>query len=105
MELGRPPKSITLWDRRTLFWPPTKDERELFLFRFVYSFGSKKGDEEGIGFVGSITWSFFSGETPRTPEDAYARHCMRELQRAGGERVPSNRLIAEGRKLLGFGDA
>ncbi|HET9157498.1 MAG TPA: hypothetical protein VFN91_12570, partial [Myxococcaceae bacterium] len=104
MEFGRPPTSLELWDRRTIHWPPTDDERELFLFRYTYPPTEPgKPPDVGVGLVGSVTFSLF-GETKAsgTPEDALAAHCVWELQQNGDPRG-EGREIEAGRELLGFG--
>lgn len=105
MEYGRPPESIELWDRRTIYWPPTDDKRELFLFKYTYA--PKKGGEApdvGVGLVGSTTFSLFGETRPApegTPEDALAAHCVWELEGKGDPRGKGRKLEV-GRKLLGF---
>lgn len=104
MEYGRPPESIELWDRRTIYWPPTEDTRELFLFK--YSYPAEEGDqpEAGVGLVGGTTFSLFGETRPApegTPEDALAAHCVWELEMQGDPRG-EGRDIDVGRKLLGF---
>jgi hypothetical protein len=88
-EYGAPPTSITLWDRRIIRWPPTDDERELFLFRYQYASGAR-----GVGLVGSVTFSSSTVSADGTVEDALAAHCMRELGLKGD--------LSVGRKLLRF---
>jgi hypothetical protein len=98
-EYGAPPTSIELWDRRRMFWPPTKDERELFLFRFKYD--DEYEQAEGAGLVGgAITWSLSQeAPIPATPEEAYVQHCMFECAQ---KRVPGASTPAKARQLLGF---
>ncbi len=105
MEYGRPPESIELWDRRTIYWPPTDDKREFFLFKYTYP--PKRAGEAadvGVGLVGSTTFSLFGETRPApegTPEDALAAHCVWELEGKGDPRG-KGRKIEVGRKLLGF---
>ncbi len=99
-EFGAPPTSIALWERRVMNWPPTKDRRELFLFRYEYP--ATAGDEprRGVGLVGSTTFSMFGAGAPRvdgTLEDALAAHCLFELGRTSAE-------LSIGRALLGFAE-
>jgi hypothetical protein len=106
-EFGEEPESIELWDRRVLDWPPTGDRRELFLFRYGYPsyvFGQEKEMEEGVGLVGSITFSLTGDTKPSpegTPEDAYVAHCLWELRQ---ERDPRAETLTpdQVRALLGF---
>jgi hypothetical protein len=96
-ELGRPPDKLELYDTRILDWPPTKDRRRLWLFRY------ESGDDVGFGLVGSITFSLFGEVTGElSAEDAYALHCCWELQMNGDPRAPAERSIAAGRALLGL---
>jgi hypothetical protein len=106
-EFGEEPESIELWDRRVLDWPPTGDRRELFLFRYRYPsyvYGQDEEWEEGVGLVGSVTFSLTNETKPPpegTPEDAYVAHCLWELRQ---ERDPRGETLSpdEMRKLLGF---
>ncbi|AKJ06676.1 hypothetical protein ATI61_105344 [Archangium gephyra] len=101
-EFGRPPGHLEVYDHRRLFWPPTKDERDVWLLRYRYE--DEEGDpEEGVGMVGSVTFALFGEATADLPpEDIYALHCVWELQQEGDERAPKERTIQAGRKLLGF---
>ncbi|HYH97042.1 hypothetical protein [Hyalangium sp.] len=106
-EFGEEPESIELWDRRVLDWPPTADRRELFLFRYRYPsyvYGRDEESEEGVGLVGSVTFSLTGDTKPPpegTPEDAYVAHCLWELQQ---ERDPRAETWTpeQVRALLGF---
>jgi hypothetical protein len=100
MEFGRAPDHLELYDHRRLFWPPTNDERDVWLFRYRY-----EGDtpEEGVGMVGSVTFALFGEATAALPpEDIYALHCVWELQQKGDKRAPKERTAQAGRKLLGL---
>jgi hypothetical protein len=99
MEFGRPPDHLELYDHRRLFWPPTNDERDVWLLRYRYDDGAK----EGVGMVGSVTFALFGVETARLPaEDIYALHCCWELQQSGDPRAPKKGTVKAGRRLLGF---
>jgi len=106
-EFGEEPASIELWDRRVLDWPPTGDRRELFLFRYGYPsyvYGQEEELEEGVGLVGSVTFSLTGDTKPLpegTPEDAYVAHCLWELRQ---ERDPRAETLTpdQVRALLGF---
>jgi HEAT repeat protein len=106
-EFGEAPASIELWDRRVLHWPPTRDRRELFLFRFrypSYTYGQEEDWEEGVGLVGSVTFSLTGDTQPSpqgTPEDAYVTHCLWELRQEGDPRAETL-TPDQVRKLLGF---
>ena len=82
-EFGRAPDHIEVYDHRRLFWPPTKDERDVWLFRYRYE--EEGGEpEEGVGMVGSVTFALFGEATADLPpEDIYALHCVWELQQEG----------------------
>jgi hypothetical protein len=99
-EFGRSPDQIELYDRRRLWWPPTDDERDVWLFRYRYD---GKPAREGVGMVGSITFALFGETTAKlSPEDIYGLHCCWELQQLGDPRAPKKRTAKAGRKLLGL---
>lgn len=104
-EFGQPPESLELWDRRTIYWPPRDDVRELFLYRYEYLAQSPSGrSRRGVGLVGSTTFSMCGPGAPQaagTPEDALAAHCMMELAHAGDSRA-NDATLAVARRLLGF---
>jgi hypothetical protein len=89
MELGQAPDHLEIYDHRRLFWPPTNDERDVWLFRYRYE---GNPPEEGVGMVGSVTFALF-GEAMSAlpPEDIYALHCVWELQQKGDNRAPKER--------------
>lgn len=96
-EMGRAPDTIELFDHRVAFWPPTGDERSLWLFRYAYE------DREGLVMTGSVTFALFGETTAElTPEDAYALHCCWELEMNRDPRAPKKRTPADGRKILGW---
>lgn len=82
-EFGAYPTELTLVDSRTLFWPPTQDERRLTIVRYRYEkWNSDGSDEIGVGLVGSVTFCLFGvvlNESP--PEEVYAIHCAWEMQK------------------------
>jgi hypothetical protein len=97
-EMGRPPDTIELFDHREAYWPPTDDERPLWLFRYSYD-----GDRQGLVMYGSTTFALFGETTTNlTPEDAYALHCCWELEVNRDPRAPKTRSARAGRKLLGW---
>jgi hypothetical protein len=110
-EFGRPPDEIRLLDSRELYWPPTRDRRQLWLFAYHYDVDDAPVDEEkqaelytyqnGVGMVGSITFSLL-GETHHemSPEDIYALHCCWELEYRSDSLAPQVRDIQAGRALL-----
>jgi hypothetical protein len=101
-EFGRVPDHLEVYDHRRLFWPPTNDERDVWLLRYRYE-DEEGAPEEGVGMVGSVTFALF-GETTADlpPEDIYALHCVWELQQEGDKRAPKERTAEAGRKLLEF---
>jgi hypothetical protein len=101
-EFGRPPDDIELYDTRELYWPPTDDNRRLWLFRYRYA---KEGEEDDIGFgmVGSITFALFGEATGELcAEDVYGLHCCWELEMNDDPRAPKKRTARVGRQLLGI---
>lgn len=105
MEFGRPPEGVELVDSRDLYWPPTNDQRRLWLFRYGYHVHA---DDEAspmewrLGLVGSMTFSLWLPDST-SPEDAYALHCCWELQAMRDPRAPAERSVEAGRKLLSGG--
>ena len=83
-ELATPPDEVEVVDIRELDWPGHDEKRPFWLLR--YRLKDKTGlspDDVGCGLVGSMTWSFFSGDMHRRPpEDCYAIHCTWEMQGA-----------------------
>jgi hypothetical protein len=103
-EFGEPPTEIELYDAREIHWPPTDDERRVWLFKYTYAGRGEAGaDEVGLGMVGSITFALFGETTPdMAPEDAYGVHCCWELEVNDDPRAPKKRSAKAGRKLLGI---
>lgn len=104
-EFGRPPDEIELYDTRELFWPPTNDNRQLWLFKYRYAADEPgESDDSGLGLYGSATFSLFDETNPdMAPEDAYALHCCWELEANDDPRAPDVRTIAAGRAILEAG--
>jgi len=97
-EMGRPPDRVTIYDTRTLNWPPTDDRRQLWLVRYAYDGEESK---DGIGMVGSVTFALFGEATADLPaEDVYGMHCAWELEMEDDSRAPPHRTAAAGRQLL-----
>lgn len=104
-EYGRPPDEIELYDTRELFWPPTNDIRQLWLFKYRFVAEEPgESDDCGLGLYGSATFSL-SDETnaDMAAEDAYALHCCWELELNDDPRAPEVRTIAAGRAILEAG--
>ncbi|MBN2689465.1 MAG: hypothetical protein JXR42_02520 [Gammaproteobacteria bacterium] len=101
-EYGKVPDEISLYDTRALYWPPTDDERKVWLFKYIY-----KGDkdvEASWGFVmvgGSTTFSLF-GEyhADFKAEDVYGVHCVWELEVNEDARMPESRNAKAGLAIL-----
>src|SRR5690606_6055818 len=90
---------------RELYWPPTDDERWVWLIKYTY-IGDEE-DEEGrepsteIGMVGSITFSLFSESTvDMTVEELYGLHCAWELEVRDDPRAPKQRTAEAGCEIL-----
>jgi len=101
-EFGRPPDEIVEYDTRELNWPPTGDNRRLWLFKYRFA-PQSDGNEvtEGIGLVGSTTFSLTGQVTADLPpEDVYGLHCCWELEIQQDPRAPKKRTAAIGRKML-----
>jgi hypothetical protein len=100
-EFGRPPDEIALYDTRELNWPPTNDHRRLWLFKYRYEPQGDDPQREGIGLVGSTTFSLFpQTKVDLSPEDVYGLHCCWELEIQEDNRAPKKGSAAIGRKLL-----
>jgi hypothetical protein len=101
-EYGDVPDSLELYDTRRLYWPPTDDERQVWLFKYTYEPDTEGGDPEtGVGMVGGVTFALFGESTPdMPPEDIYALHCCWELEMSEDPRAPEQRSVEAGRKLL-----
>lgn len=101
-EYGQPPDHIELMDKRTLYWPPTRDERELRLFSFVYEKGRDREKRSvGVGMVGSMTWAFFDTTKPTMkPQDIYGLHCCFELGANEDPRAPKKQSARAGWALI-----
>lgn len=108
-EFGEPPDEIALYDTRELYWPPTKDRRRLWLFRYRYDVPLEDhvaatghaGRDTGVGLVGSVTFSLLGETHPEMPpEDLYALHCCWELENQGDPCAPGERTVEAGRRLL-----
>lgn len=102
-EFGEPPESLELYDTRELFWPPTNDRRQVWLFKYRYPKTEDREEEDvGLGMVGSVTFALFGEVTADlSPLDAYALHCCWELGANEDERAPGERSVSAGREILG----
>ncbi|MGE0711453.1 MAG: hypothetical protein AB7N76_15815 [Planctomycetota bacterium] len=105
-EFGRPPDAVRITDTRTLAWPPTNDERQVWLIEYRYEGADPEVEGKpvvGVGMVGSITFSLYGEGVPERPaEELYALHCCWELQIERDPRAPAERSVEAGRALLGW---
>lgn len=107
-EFGRAPDDIQLFDTRELYWPPTRDRRQLWLFAYHYEVDHDENApaehnqyQRGIGMVGSLTFSLLGETSPdMSADDIYALHCCWELEYQGHPQAPVPRSIEAGRQLL-----
>lgn len=98
MEYGSPPDDVELVDSRELYWPPTNDERQLWIFRYNYH---SDPDASGFGMVGSITFALFGEATEDlSPEEVYGLHCAWELEANEDPRAPAERTPEAGLAIL-----
>ncbi len=82
---GRIPDEISIFDERRLFWPPHGSTIQVWLIRYrsVDKLGMNP-DRCDCGFVGGMTFCYFSLNTHRRPpEDTYGYHCTSELEDLG----------------------
>jgi hypothetical protein len=99
MEFGTPPDAVALYNSRTLYWPPTRDRRQLWLVKYAYH--RDEADNVGIGMVGSTTFALFGEVTAELPaDDVYALHCCWELETNQDPLAPAQRSIPAGRQIL-----
>lgn len=101
-EFGRPPQAIARADTRMLYWPPTEDMRQVWLFRYEYPPGDgETSPEVGYGMVGSITFALFGEATAdRSVEEVYGLHCAWELEINEDPRAPDERTADAGMRIL-----
>lgn len=99
-EMGRPPDDLTLLDSRELHWPPSRDKRRLWVFRYRYENADGAADE-GHCMTGSVTWAMFGQSTRDLAiEDVYGLHCAWELMQAESCEAPKEMDAAAGRKII-----
>jgi hypothetical protein len=101
-EYSRAPDRIEMLDSRVLFWPPTDDLRQVWLFSYSYESGTGLTEDSGVGMVGSTTASLVGETTTDLPAfDIYALHCCWELQNNSDPRAPRCRSVKAGKSLVG----
>ncbi|MCP4151105.1 MAG: HEAT repeat domain-containing protein [bacterium] len=102
MEFGRSPDKIELYDSRKLFWPPTSDKRQVWLFKYTYNpIAQGKEPIVGIGMAGTVTYSLKATPTATLPpEDIYGLHCCHELKNKKDKRAPEKISAQFGKEML-----
>lgn len=102
-EFGRAPDELQIVDTRRIYWPPTRDERQVWILRYGYPEAEAEEGRPatGLAMVGSITYALY-GEAPvdRDPLEVYALHCCWELQINRDPRAPAERSVEAGQALL-----
>ena len=100
-ELGEPPASLDVFDKRELYWPPGEKRIPVWLFKFTYRFDEEKPLNTAYGMVGGTTWSSFQEfESEPGYEELYVHHCRLELERNKEESDETEVTEEEARKLL-----
>ncbi len=101
-EFGRPPQEINQADTRELFWPPTDDRRQVWLFRYVFPpEDGETSPDIGYGMVGSVTFALFGEATADlSVEEVYGLHCAWELEMNEDPRAPEKRTPDAGVRIL-----
>lgn len=91
-EFGSYPDQAEIFDKKSLYWPPTKDTRVIYLIKYKYKNHNEDGsDEVGIGLVGSVTFSLFGLENmlQLSPIELMAIHCNWELEKENYQDIKS----------------
>lgn len=91
-EFEKYPDDAVIFDKRNIYWPPTKDFRTIYLIKYTYKNYNEDGsDKTGIGLVGSVTFSFFSINNilKLKPLEVLAIHCNWELKKEKYEDIKS----------------
>lgn len=100
-QFGYEPDEIETFDTRELYWPPTKDRRRLWLFKYIYRDSSEEAIAVvGVGLSGSRNVALDSVSHEMSPEEIYARHCYWELDDVGGPWLAGDQREITGRELL-----
>jgi hypothetical protein len=100
-EYGRPPDWIEQVDTRELLWPPTRDRRQLWVFRYRYVDDDGDMMDDCYGLVGSITWSMLDySKGSGSIEDVYAQHCAWELIHNEDTEAPPQVQVSTGKRIL-----
>lgn len=91
-EFGEYPDHAEIYYKKNLYWPPTRDVRDIYLIRYIYKNHKADGaDEVGIGLVGSVTFSLFGLENMLTlkPLELLAIHCNWEFEKENYQDIKS----------------
>lgn len=91
-EFGSYPDQAIIFDKRNLYWPPTKDTRTIYLIKYTYKKHNEDGsDDVGIGLVGSVTFSLFGLDNmlKLKPIELLAIHCNWELEKENYQDIKS----------------
>jgi hypothetical protein len=101
-EFGEPPTSITLFDTRTIYWPPAGKKTRAWLFEYTYAKTKDRPKAEtGVGIAGPILFAMFDEATPNlTPERIYGLYCEMALQWDEDKRAPKKRTGKKGWDLI-----
>lgn len=96
-ELAKLPDSISIVDRREVFWPACEEERQVAILQW------ELGEDSGLAMYGGTTiWCFFGDKDGYEPViDFYAKHLnwqMRAMEMEGAPESYSD--LDFGRKLL-----
>ena len=96
-EFGRVPDELEVYDTQVLFWPPTDDQRQVWLLKFAYN----DRQRFGLAMTGSITFALRGIETAElSPMEAYGLHCAWELQHLKDPRAPQEVSVDSGLAIL-----
>ncbi|MBT1695978.1 hypothetical protein KK083_03760 [Fulvivirgaceae bacterium PWU4] len=91
-EYGAYPDHAEIFYKTSLYWPPTKDVRPIYLIKYTYKNHKEDGsDDVGIGLVGSVTFSLFGLQNMLTlkPVELLAIHCNWELEKENYQDIKS----------------
>lgn len=91
-EFGSYPDHAEVFYKKSLYWPPTKDVRTIYLVKYLYKNHKDDGsDQQGIGLVGSVTFSLFGPDDMLTlkPIEVLALHCNWELEKKNYKDIKS----------------
>ncbi|MFZ4573403.1 MAG: hypothetical protein ACOYN0_03330 [Phycisphaerales bacterium] len=104
-EYGEPPTSISLFDSRSIYWPPAGKKVRAWLFEYTYGKSAwRKKKETGVGIAGPMLWALFDEAKPEMkPETLYGLYCEVALAWNDDKRAPNKLTGAKGWKLIAAG--